>query len=456
MEDRLADLSHSLNDAFADTISRIQRLPESRSRLGMDALKWLTHTTEAMREEELSDALAVHKKQSAVNVKYRPTTKTILECCQGLATVDADGCVRLAHYAIQEYLAENSEDLFPRAEATLAVTCLRYLVFETFRDGPWTTETEIESKMATYPFLDWAARYWGQFTRRTETDAEVWSALLNFFSSPVAPAVANQVRQLSMGLIEGYWRASECKSFTALHHASREGLERAVDWLLERDTFSVNERTRMGATPVIMAAADGHLQTTRNLLAYGADPLLENWYGNALQCAIEANCVATVRELVRWGMDPNAPGKDGRGYLKYALDTDSAGAFAALVELGADIESQCKGDPHGHLFFTATSWGCTEVVALMLDRGWAEIEMRNPGGLTALHCAVAASKMTTTRRLLDSGANVDAMDLKRRTALEYAQAKGNKTMARLLLAAGATPRGENRLSGRATRATRWI
>lgn len=185
MEDRLADLSHSLNDAFADTISRIQRLPESRSRLGMDALKWLTHTTEAMREEELSDALAVHKKQSAVNVKYRPTTKTILECCQGLATVDADGCVRLAHYAIQEYLAENSEDLFPRAEATLAVTCLRYLVFETFRDGPWTTETEIESKMATYPFLDWAARYWGQFTRRTETDAEVWSALLNFFSSPL-------------------------------------------------------------------------------------------------------------------------------------------------------------------------------------------------------------------------------------------------------------------------------
>jgi ankyrin repeat protein len=64
--------------------------------------------------------------------------------------------------------------------------------------------------------------------------------------------------------------------------------------------------------------------------------------------------------------------------------------------------------------------------------------------------------MTTTRRLLDAGANVDAMDMKRRTALEYAQAKGNKTMARLLLAAGATPRGENRLSGRATRATRWI
>jgi hypothetical protein len=199
MEDRIADLSHSLSGAFADTISRIQRLPESRSRLGMGALMWLTHTPRALTAAELSDALAAQNADNVVNVKYRPTKKTILECCQGLAVVDAEGYIRLAHYTIQEYIREHGKDFFPQAEATIAATCLRYLVFEDFQDGPWLTEGDIESNMEIYPFLAWAAMYWGQFARRTESDAEVWRTLFAFFSCPASMATANQIRQYWMG-----------------------------------------------------------------------------------------------------------------------------------------------------------------------------------------------------------------------------------------------------------------
>ncbi|KAJ5808621.1 ankyrin [Penicillium riverlandense] len=439
MEDRIADLSHSLSDAFADTISRIQRLPESRSRLGMGALMWLSYTTRALTDLELSDALAIHSAQKAVNVKYRPATKTILECCQGLATVDGEGCVRLAHYAIQEYLRDHSTDLFPQAEATIAVTCLRYLVFENFEDGPWPTEGDIQSRMEMYPFLAWAAMYWGQFARRTETDAKVWSTLFVFFSSPAAMAVANQVRQYSMGRNPEYWNADECSSFSALHHAARHGLEQAIARLLDNGAYGVNELTRMGATPVIHAASSGHVLTTRSLLAHGANPHLRNWYGDALHCAIESGKAATVRELVRWGMDPNAIGNGGRTYLACALDGDSASTFAALVELGADIGLQSMSEGHGHLFFAAADWGCDEIVTLMLDREWVDIEMKDSDGHTAMHYAAAAASPTTVRRLLDAGANIDAMDNEGRTALYYAEVEGNKAMARLLLDLGATP-----------------
>jgi ankyrin repeat protein len=438
MEDKLADLSHSLSDAFADTISRIQRLPESRSRVGMGALMWLSHTTRALTESELSDALAIHNVQNAVNAKYRPATRTILECCQGLVTVDVKGVVRLAHYAIREYLRDHSKDLFHQAEATIAVTCLRYLVFENFKDGPWSTESDIKSRIGTYPFLAWVATYWGQFARRTERNAEVWSALFAFFSSPAAMAVANQVRQYSMDRNPNYWDADECRSFSALHHASRHGLGRTVSRLLESGAYSVNELTEMGATPVIHAAAGGHVLTTRNLLAYGANPRLRNWYGDALHCAIESNKAATVRELVRWGMDPNAVVND-RHILTCALDGDSARAFEALVELGADIDLQSAFGAHGHIFFTAVLWGCDEIVALMLERRWVDIEIRNPKGLTAMHCAAVAGNPTIVRRLLDAGANINAMDKKGRTALDYAGAEGKKSMERLLLASGATP-----------------
>lgn len=431
MEDKIADLSGSLSDAFADTISRIQRLPKSRSRVGMDALMWLCHTTRAMTEAELSDALAIRNAQNVVNVKYRPTTKTILECCQGLATVDGEGRIRLSHYAIQEYLRDHSGDFFPRAEAIIAVTCLRYLVFENFQDGPWPTWFEIESRMNTFPFLPWAAMHWGRFTRRTESDPEVWTTLLTFFSSPAATAISNQVRQYSMPRNENYWGESECRSFSALHHASRHGLERALNTLIDSGAYGVNELTQMGSTPIIHAAAGGHLLTTRGLLAHGADPYLRNWYGNALHCATEANHADTVRELVRWGMDPNDE-KKGRPYLVAALDEDAAKSFAALVELGADIELQGASWGHGHLFFIAALWDCDEIVGLMLKRKWAEIEMRNPSGHTALHCATLGGAVTTVRRLVEAGANIDAMDNAGRTALEHAELDGSRTIAKLL------------------------
>ena len=388
MEDQLADLFHSLNDAFEDTISRIQRLPESRSRLGMGALMWLSYTTRALTEAELSDALAIHSGQNAVKVKYRPPTKTILECCQGLATVDGEGFIRLAHYAIQEYLSDHSKNLFPRGEAAIAVTSLRYLAFENFQDGPWQTESEIRSRIKMYPFLAWAAKFWGRFAQHTEGDEEVWSALFAFFSSPAATAVANQVRQYVMGLKLNYWNAEECSSFSALHHASRHGLERAVTRLLDSGAYGVNELTRMGSTPVILAAAGGHVLTTRGLLAHGANPHLRNWYGDALHCAIESNKAATVRELVRWGMDPNAVGNNDRPYLSCALDSDAAAAFSVLVELGADIVSQGKFESRRHLFFSAAFYGCDDIIALMVERGWVDVEMRNPAGLTAIHFAV--------------------------------------------------------------------
>lgn len=437
MENKLADLSGSLGDAFADTISRIQRLPESRSRLGMGALMWLCHTTRALSEPQLSDALAIHGEQNAVNFKYRPATKTILECCQGLATIDGEGSIRFAHYAIREYLRDHSTDFFPHAEVTITVNCLRYLVFKDFQDGPWSTGDEIETKMAMYPFLSWAATYWGQFARRTENDSEVWSALFVFFSSPAATSVSNQVRQYSMGRRENYWDASECRSFSALHHASRHGLQRALGKLLESGAYGINERTQMGSTPIIHAVAGGHVRTARDLLAHGADPYLCNWYGDALHCAIEANHPTTVREPIHWGMDPNAVRDGNRHYLLSVLDSDAAGVLAVLIELGADMMSPSIVKAHGHLFFAAAFLGCPRVIELMLKRKWVEVEARNPKGLSAMHYAILSADMMTVRTLFDAGADIDVTDSDGRKPLDYAKIENNKSMVQLLRDLGA-------------------
>ncbi|KAJ7284859.1 hypothetical protein C8J57DRAFT_1289674 [Mycena rebaudengoi] len=397
MEDRLADLSHGLNDAFADTVSRIQRLPESRSRLSMAALMWLTHTPRALTESELSDALAVRSGQKVLNVKYRPTTKMILECCQGLVVVDAKGYVHLAHYAIHEYMRDHSGQLFPRAQATMALTCLRYLLCENFQDGPWQAES-LESRMYQFPFLDYSSI-------GTETDEEVWAALLEFFASPPAMSTANQGK----AVLEGIQR------FGALHHASRHGLERAVSRLLEDGNHDVNVLTKMGLTPIIAAAAAGHTHTMRRLLAKGADPYLCNWYGNALHCA------ARVGEGSH-GARTSDGGNRGAPISAAALDEDAADAFEAL----------CEHHMHGHLFLTAASWGDHQVIALMLRREDAD-------GNTALHYAAVAGDPTTVGLLLEAGVDINAENNIGHTALVHAEARGEQMVARLLLDAGATP-----------------
>jgi ankyrin repeat protein len=84
--------------------------------------------------------------------------------------------------------------------------------------------------------------------------------------------------------------------------------------------------------------------------------------------------------------------------------------------------------------------GCDEIITVMLERGWADVEMRNLRGLTAMHCASAGANPTTVRKLVNAGADIDAIDNKGRTALNYAEeVKDNNTIVRLLLGLRAKP-----------------
>ncbi len=210
MEDRIQKLSHSLPEAFGDTIRRVQGLPESRARLGMNTLMLLTHAKRPLTIEELCDALAACHAGEVLNMAYRPSDNIVLECCQGLVLVDRqEGHVRLAHYTIHEYLSEFSSGLFPRHQAKMASLCLRYLSFRDFESGPLEHDAEILARIAAYPFLDYAAVHWGAHAAPSEADPEVWDALVRFFACRPSTATAAQVRGFAKGYIGIYYDTTE-------------------------------------------------------------------------------------------------------------------------------------------------------------------------------------------------------------------------------------------------------
>ncbi|GAB1312273.1 hypothetical protein MFIFM68171_02483 [Madurella fahalii] len=422
MEDSLNNLSHNLTDAFEQTIRRIQGLPASRSRIGIATLMYIVHAARPITVQELSDLLAMHPDRTRVHAKYRPTEKMLLECCQGLITIDArTGDVRTSHYSVNEYLLQNDHHLFPRAKAVFAVKCLRYIMLEDFSAGPWETEDEIISHINRYPFLSYAVQCWGKHVKPSEDDKEVQATLADFFASTSAMAMANQVRQYLMGYRDDYWNAEECLSFTPLHHACRHGLLQTAKRLLDAGVFGVNVASKKGSTAVIHAAANGHVDMLRLLMQRGADPYMCNWYGNALHCAVEANFASTVRELIiGCGMDPEDDDDSGSTYLTAALDNDAAEAFEALVDLGADVNTEAtvfplglpgrSGDGSLPIFISACAMGCYRIVDLMIKRGWADVNMRDADGQTALHWAAQEQSLAIFERLVEAGADVDAVD----------------------------------------------
>lgn len=429
MEDKLNGLTNLLSDAFEETLNRINRLPASRSRLALSSLMHLTHAKRFFKASELSDVLALRPDSASLNPRYRPTTTMILDCCQGLVTLDDEtNQLRLAHYSIQEYLVSRSESLFPQFEVSLASTCLQYLLLDDFKSGALETDDEIESRLEAYPFLLYVSMFWGKYIQPIETQPTIWSKLFEFFGSPSALAVSAQILYYQKGYHEGYYGFDESVSWTALHQAAANNLQHSTRALLEN--VDVNSATVMGSTPVIRAASSGHVAVVELLLQRGANPRMRNWYGNALQCAAEAGQCDTIRHLVQWGMDPSCKGTS-RSPLSCTLDHDHAEAFELLVDLGADIHLLDK-DWYENAFLEACHRNGERTVDMMLKRGW--INKHEPNQ-TVLALRVATPPML--RHLVDIGFDINAVDSHGNTVLGLAKKDQDESRVSILRQAGA-------------------
>jgi len=112
--------------AYGSTIERIRGLDGGKSRLGMEALMWISHAERPLRVDELCQALAVELGSKDFNAGNAPSLLTLMSCCQGLITVNKEkSTVRLIHPTLQDYLSARP-DLFNTPHSTMARICSTY------------------------------------------------------------------------------------------------------------------------------------------------------------------------------------------------------------------------------------------------------------------------------------------------------------------------------------------
>lgn len=162
MEDALETMPRGLDDAFQETLDRIQRQPDGWKRLGMNTLMFISHARRPLLVAELSEALAIGIKpaETSINRKYVQSQKMMVACCLGLVTVDEESSViRLVHYSVQEYFRKHQILIFPLGEQKIAEKCITYLMFEPFARGCREAISEIRKLISNNSFVAYAARH---------------------------------------------------------------------------------------------------------------------------------------------------------------------------------------------------------------------------------------------------------------------------------------------------------
>ena len=229
-------------------LGRIKGEGGEKARLGMAVLMWISHSRRPLQVDELCHAIAIRIGTSGFDNDDIPTISTLLECCQGLVTVDKGAStIRLIHFSLQEHLCTHP-DIFGRAHSTIAETCLTYLNFPHIRDLSTSPPPNRRDTLLGYlsshrriypspdpPFLKYSSLYWGTHMRLELSDRAVTLALelLGHFDSHIS--AKSLWKSINDEFPFGYY--SEDKPFSALHCISYFGIPEVTITLIKMNKW---------------------------------------------------------------------------------------------------------------------------------------------------------------------------------------------------------------------------
>ena len=184
---------------------------------------------------------------------------------------------------------------------------------------------------------------------------------------------------------------------TAAHFAAGQGHTECLEILAKDQLVDINCQTKFGATPLILAAKCGYLDTVDLLLDYGADPNIQyRGKQNALLFAAGNGHYECIQSLLRHEVNVNQ----------------------------ANVQNVTP-------LMRATQQGHNECVLLLTEHG-ADVNIQDTYGRTAAHFAVENGNSTALRILLKAGTDLDLKTKGGNTVQAYAERYQNPKCSELL------------------------
>ena len=420
----LVKLPIDLYDSFQGIITRIQGRPNASAELGMRILMWLHFAYRPLKLVELQHALAVRNGHLEFDSDNIVSQKLLLDSCLGLVIIDEETLtVRFVHFTLEEYFRDNFRTEFPNGYSSIAETCLTYLTFGKLRQHCTSLES-LEEMMAKYPFLNYAALYWGSYVKQQHSDSltKLVRMLVEHESECPPCAIQALYSEITERRKRSMYDDSQkdlAQKFSGIHAIAYFGLSENVVNFCEVD---LNDDT--GRTPLSWAAGAGHEAVVRLLVERdGVDV-------NSKDCGGVTSLMWAIKR--RDDVEINAKDNSGERALICAAQRGHDAVVRLLIERD-DVEISAKDDEGMTAFILAAYYGYDAIVQLLIERD-VEINAKDNGERTALAWAAAYGRDAVVRLLIErDDVEINTKDCKGITALMWAAFCGYDAVVRLLI-----------------------
>lgn len=375
-------------------------------------LMWITHARRPLTLSEMMEAVAEYSTAKVIqDVEKVVNPELLVAACMNLVYIDEEGYFRPCHESVLEYLSKPATDTnqylaryqqqSAKAHKHLAEICLKYLLLENFTRGPARSKGTLLRLMRIYPFLDYAARFWGWHVSG-QNETVLCDLVMKVVLSPPRRELSLQIAIWNR--FRGEYSDWKCTGASnALHLLSIFGLTQIAKGLPNIAELAKG-KNNFGTTPLIYALERRHHKMSLWLVEQFRAP-------DGAITLPESHKVAAagIAALLGW-ID----------LLELLIAADGG-----IVD--------CHDELTGHTPLHRACLAGEENAAKKLIENHANVNAQDTDGATPLHIAVFCNNTTLVELLLLNNADPDRADFEGLTPLYWTTQADNADIAKVLL-----------------------